>query len=141
MEGGLTRLSIKADGGSPPVPTIPMTVSGSVMVNDKPASIGSLITADGSGVKIGIDANPVQVTVPGKYGDQTKLTIQGDISKGTPLTFKIYDAQTGEEKVAEIKDPVTGQWVSTYPFEAGSAATLDLRSTGIIPMAATTNSS
>lgn len=137
-EGGLTRLSIRADGGSPPVPTIPMTVSGTVTINDKPAPIGSLITADGSGVKVGIDENPVQVTVPGTFGDPTRLTIQGDISKGTPITFTIYDAETGKEQVAELKDPATGQWVQTYPFEAGSAVTLDLRSTGIIPMAAST---
>jgi PKD repeat protein len=133
-EGGLTRLSIKADGGSPPVPTLPMTISGTALIKDQPAAIGSLISADGTGVKRGIDGNPVQVTNPGKYGDNGKLTIQGDISGGSPLTFTIYDSQTGKENVAEVKDPATGQWVSTYPFKAGSDAVLDLRSTGIIPM-------
>ena len=133
-EGDLTRLSIRANGGNPPVPTIPMTISGSVTIDDKPAPVGSLITANGSGVKVGIDANPVQVNVPGKYGEQTKLTIQGDVSKGTPLTFTIYDCQTGQEHVAEVKDPATGQWMQTFPFDAGCDITLDLRATSIIPM-------
>jgi PKD repeat protein len=133
-EGGLTRLSVRADGGSPPVPAIPMTFSGSVTINDQPAPVGSLITADGSGVKRGIDENPVQVSTPGKYGDIAKLTVQGDISSGSPITFTIYDSQTGKENVAEVKDPVTGEWVSTFPFESGTHVMLDMRSTGIIPM-------
>jgi len=134
FEGGLTRLSLRADGGKPPVPSTPMTVSGSVMIFDHPAPCGSLVTADGSGVKIGIENNPVQVNVAGKYGDQAKLTIQGDVPSGSPISFKIYDAQTGQEHVAEVKDQ-TGQWVKSYPFTAGSDVVLDLRTTGIIPMA------
>ena len=57
------------------------------------------------------------------------------MSGGSPITFSIYDATTGQEHVAEVKDPVTGQWVKTFPFTAGNDVTLDLRSTGIIPMA------
>jgi PKD repeat protein len=135
FEGGLTRLSIRAGGSTPPVPpTVPMTVSGKVTVDEKPAPVGSLITADGSGVKVGVDGNPVQVTIPGEYGEPAKLTIQGDISKGAAITFTIYDSQTGKECVAEIKDPATGQWVQAYPFDAGCNVVLDLRATSIIPM-------
>lgn len=135
FEGGLTRLSLRADGGKPPVPTTPMTVSGTVMINGLPVAPGSLITADGSGVKIGVENNPIQVNVPGKFGDKTKLTVQGNIPDGSPISFKIYDAVTGQEHVAEVKDQTTGQWVKSYPFTAGSDVVLDLRSTGIIPMA------
>jgi PKD repeat protein len=134
-EGALTRLSIKAGGGggNPPVPTLPMTISGAVTIQDKPAGTGSLITADGPGVRVGIDENPVQVSAPGKFGDNTKLTVQGDIAKGSPLMFTIYDAETGQEHGAEIMDPVSGQWIQTFPFESGSDVILDLRSSGKIP--------
>ncbi|HWQ67102.1 MAG TPA: PKD domain-containing protein [Methanospirillum sp.] len=134
-EGGLTRLDIKAEGGNPPVPTIPMTISGSVLIDGTSASIGSLVSADGAGVRVGIDGNPVQVNKPGLYGDSSKLTIQGDITEGIPLTFAVYDAQSGNEFVAEIKDPKTGEWMYTYPFKAGDDEILDLRATSVIPMA------
>jgi len=133
-EGGLTRLSIRADGGSPPVPSIPMTISGKVTIDDQPAPVGSLVTADGSGVKVGIDGNPVEVLIAGQFGEKSKLTVQGDIPKGTPITFTIYDAQTGKECVAEAKDPATGAWMKTYPFDPGCDAVIDLRATSIIPM-------
>ncbi|MDD1729567.1 MAG: PKD domain-containing protein [Methanospirillum sp.] len=135
FEGGLTRLSLKADGGKPPVPSTPMTVMGKVSINDRPAPPGSLITADGSGVQVGIDNNPVQVNKPGIYGDTVKMTIQGDIPPGSPISFTIYDAETGQEQVAEVLDPATGEWKKSYPFTEGCDIILDLRSTGIIPMA------
>ena len=133
-EGGLTRLSIRVSGGTPPGPTTPMSVSGLVIIDGNPAPVGSLITADGTGVKVGIDSNPVQVMVAGQYGEKTKLSIQGDIPSGSPITFTIYDSQTGKECVAEVKDPASGTWMKSFPFDPGCVAVLDLRATSIIPM-------
>ena len=111
-----------------------MSVSGLVIIDGNPAPVGSLITADGTGVKVGIDSNPVQVMVAGQYGEKTKLSIQGDIPSGSPITFTIYDSQTGKECVAEVKDPASGTWMKSFPFDPGCVAVLDLRATSIIPM-------
>ncbi len=139
IEGGLTRLEIRAAGGTPPVPIIPMTLSGSITLDDIPVVTGSLVTADGAGIRVGVDGNPVQISTAGTYGDQTKLTVQGDAGKGTPVTFTLYDAQSGREFTAEVKDPETGTWVQTYPFQPGTDLTLEMRAISVIPMATETN--
>ena len=132
-EGGLTRLDIRIDGGQPPTPVIPMTVSGTATINGAPIAAGSLITANGKGVSVGIDGNPVQVGSNGKFGEVKKLTIQGRIKAGDPVTLIIFNAQTGKENVAEIKDPQTGTWKTSIPFISGSDLKLEIRATTIIP--------
>jgi len=132
-EGGLTRLDIRIDGGTPPIPVVPMTISGSALVDGKPLTAGSLITADGKNVRVGIDGNPVTVGDNGRFGDGKKLTIQGDIQTGSPITFLMYDAACGNQYVAEIKDPQSGAWVSSIPFKPGADMELEIRSSSIIP--------
>ncbi|HOJ97580.1 MAG TPA: PKD domain-containing protein, partial [Methanospirillum sp.] len=133
IEGGLTRLDIRIDGGTPPIPVVPMTVSGTAMVDGKPITAGSMITADGKNVRVGIDGNPVPVGNNGRFGDGKKLTIQGDIQTGSPITFLMYDAACGNQYVAEVKDPQTGVWVASIPFKPGADLELEIRSSSIIP--------
>jgi len=133
IEGGLTRLDIRIDGGTPPIPVVPMTVSGTATVDGKPITVGSMITADGKNVRVGIDGNPVPVGNNGRFGDGKKLTIQGDIQTGSPITFLMYDAACGNQYVAEVKDPQTGVWVASIPFKPGADLELEIRSSSIIP--------
>lgn len=133
IEGGLTRLDVRIEGGTPPIPVVPMTVSGTATVDGMPITIGSMITAEGRNVRVGIDGNPVQVGPGGRFGDDRKLTIQGDIQTGELITFMMYDAACGNPYVAEIKDPQTGVWVPSIPFKPGSDLELEIRSSSIIP--------
>ena len=133
IEGGLTRLDIRIEGGTPPVPVVPMTISGVATVDGKPLTLGSMITADGKNVRIGINGNPVSVGTEGRFGDDVKLTIQGDIQTGSPITFLMYDAACGNQYVAEVKDSQTGVWVPSIPFKPGATMELEIRSSSIIP--------
>lgn len=133
MEGGLTRLDIRIDGGTPPIPVVPMTISGTALVDGKPITPGSMITADGRNVQIGIDGNPVSVEISGRFGDDKKLTVQGDIQTGSPITFLMYDAACGNQYIAEVKDPQTSVWLSSIPFKPGANMELEIRSSSIIP--------
>ena len=133
MEGGLTRLDIRIDGGIPPVPIVPMTISGTALVDGNPITPGSMITADGKNVRVGVDGNPVPVGPGGRFGDDKKLTIQGDVQTGSPITFLMYDAACGNQYVAEVKDPETGVWLSSIPFKPGADMELEIRSSSVIP--------
>ncbi len=133
MEGGLTRLDIRIDGGIPPVPVVPMTISGTALVDGNPITPGSMITADGKNVRVGVDGNPVPVGPGGRFGDDKKLAIQGDIQAGSPITFLMYDAACGNQYVAEVKDPETGVWLSSIPFKPGADMELEIRSSSVIP--------
>lgn len=77
-------------------------------MDGKPLTLGSMITADGKNVRIGINGNPVSVGTEGRFGNDVKLTIQGDIQTGSPITFLMYDAACGNQHVAEVKDSQTG---------------------------------
>lgn len=134
-EGGLTRLDIRVKGGNPPVPVTPMTLSGIVTINGQPAVAGSLITANGNGVSVGIEGNPVQVGPGGRFGDGNKLTIKGTVQAGTPVKLLIFDALSGKESVAEIKDPQTGAWVTSIVYNPGTDLQLEIRASSIIPAA------
>jgi PKD repeat protein len=145
-EGGLTRLDLKAGTDSPPVPTVPMTVSGRVIVDEKPGVVGSLVSATGMGVQTGISGNPVTVLTPALYGTPEKLKVQGDIAEGTPIFFSVFDSTTG--LVYEAKCRVSfcaldvgaqcaeydGEWLDSYPFHAGDDVVLDLKAYSYIPM-------
>ena len=132
-EGGLTRLDIRIEGGNPPIPVVPMTITGTATVDGMPLTIGSMITADGMNVRIGIDGNPVSVGNGGRFGDDKKLAVQGDIQTGSPITFLMYDAACGNQYVAEVKDSQTGVWVASIPFKPGADMQLEIRSSSIIP--------
>ncbi|PWR75016.1 PKD domain-containing protein [Methanospirillum stamsii] len=133
IEGGLTRLDIRIEGGTPPIPVVPMTFTGTVMIDGKPITPGSMVTAEGKNVRIGIDGNPVSVGNDGKFGDGRKLTVQGEIETGSLITFLLYDAACGNQYVAEVKDPQTGTWVQSIPFKPGADLQIELRNSGVIP--------
>ncbi|NLV26376.1 MAG: PKD domain-containing protein [Methanomicrobiales archaeon] len=133
IEGGLTRLDIRIEGGTPPIPVVPMTFSGTVLIDGKPITPGSMVTAEGKNVRVGIDGNPVSVGNNGKFGDGRKLTIQGEIETGTPITFLLYDAACGNQYVAELKDPKTGTWVQSIAFKPGADLQIELKNSGVIP--------
>jgi hypothetical protein len=148
MEGGLTRLNLKAGSDIPPVPTVPMTVSGRVIVDEKPAVVGSLVSAIGTGVQTGISGNPVTVVVSAQYGTPDRLRVQGNIAEGTPISFTVFDSTTGLvydamcrvslcplEVDAQCADNY-GEWMDSYPFHAGDDVVLDLKAYSFIPMAA-----
>ncbi len=138
-EGGLTRLDIRIAGGSPvpsptqkpgPVPGVPMIVSGTVTLDDIPVVAGSLIDADGEGVDRKFDGNPVSISDGGCFD---ALSVQGDIIPGSAIYFTLFDAQTAKEYSLEVKDPVTGNWMPSYPFESKDIS-LELRATSVVPM-------
>ena len=141
-EGGLTRLEIRSKGSqgkdngntSPSVPSLPMTISGKATVNNQPVQVGSLVSVTGAGVRMGVEGNPVEVSESGSYGTSTKLTVQGDMVKGTALSFSIYDSQTGQEYQTMVKNPESGQLEPTYSYEPGATRELELQATTINPM-------
>ena len=127
-EGALTWLNLRAGSSVPVAPVLPATFSGTVTWEGKPLPAGSLVTAEGSGIIGGIDGNPVELEIPGMYGEDQKLTVQGDIAPGTPITFSLYNSEIGIVKKAECKNQEFGTgWSMTYPFATGTDTTLDLR--------------
>ena len=105
-------------------PPWPQTFYGSVEVNGQPAAVGAQIEARGAGVKVGIQGNPLSVTVARRYGGPTlaepKLGVQGNIPAGTPIEFYVDGVK------AECARP-GGQWQSSYLFAAGVVTELNLR--------------
>ena len=148
MEGGLTRLDLKAGSDIPPVPTIPMKVSGRVIVDEKPAVAGSLVSAIGKGVQTGISGNPVTVVGSAQYGTPERLRVQGNIAEGTPISFTVFDSTSGLVYDAMCRVSLCplevdaqcaenyGEWMASYPFRAGDDVVLDLKAYSFIPMAA-----
>ena len=134
-EGDLTWLNLRAGTSVPIAPVLPATFSGTVTWQGKPLPTGSLITAEGTGIITGIDGNPVELASSGTYGETQKLTVQGDISRDTPITFYIYNSVMGVVEQAECKNPeFSSGWSPTYPFTSGTDTSLDLRyQSGPIP--------
>ena len=105
-------------------PPVPHAFYGSVEVNGQPAAVGAKIEARGAGVKVGIQGNPLTMTVAGRYGGRTlgepKLGVQGPIADKAPIEFYIDGVK------AECARP-GGPWQSSYPFAAGVVTELNLR--------------
>lgn len=73
------------------VPALPETFYGALTINNQPAAPGAVVEARGTGVLTGIAGNPLTTTTAGAFGSSSatgsKLTVQGTIADGTPLTF------------------------------------------------------
>ncbi|MBN1167917.1 MAG: PKD domain-containing protein [Methanospirillaceae archaeon] len=138
-EGYLTQLDLRAGSSTPAAPVLPATFSGTVSWEGKPLPVGSIITAEGSGIISGVEGNPVEVKQAGIYGDIIKLTVQGDIRKDTPVSFTLYNSETGAVQNAECRNQEFGSgWSATYPFVSGTDTTLDIRfNSGPIPAGTT----
>jgi hypothetical protein len=93
-------------------------------VHGQPAAVGAQIEARGAGVKVGVQGNPLSVTVAGQYGSsaplEPKLGVQGTIQNGTPIEFYVDGVK------AECARP-GGPWQSSYPFTSGDITELNLR--------------
>ena len=111
-------------------PSLPHSFYGAVEINGLPAPVGAQVEARGAGVLIGIDGNPLTVTVAGRYGGpggfDPKLVVQGQISTGTSIYFYVNGAP------AECAVP-GGSWQASYPFNSGAVTELNLRILGPTP--------
>jgi len=105
-------------------PPLPQPFYGTVLVSGRPAPVGAQVEARGEGVVIGIQGNPLPVTVAGKLGGpewaEGKLLVQGNIQEGTPIEFYVDGIK------AECATP-SGAWTSSYPFTSGVVTELNLR--------------
>jgi len=82
-------------------PALPHAFYGSVTINGSPAPIGTSVEARGTGVRTGIEGNPIKVTEAGKYGGpdglDPKLAVQGDLLlEGATITFYVKGVSTGQ---------------------------------------------
>ncbi|MCG2769498.1 MAG: hypothetical protein L6435_14125 [Anaerolineae bacterium] len=106
------------------VPSIPHAFYGVVQVNGEPAPVGTQVEARGTGVRTGIEGNPITVTEAGRYGGpggfDPRLVVQGTIEDGTPTEFYVNGIR------AQCAEP-GGQWLDSYPFKSGGITELNLR--------------
>ncbi len=73
-----------------PPPDVPAAFYGTLTVSGAPAPVGSIVIATGQNVMVLKPDNPLVTTEVGKYGGpglNPKLTVQGYIAEGIPLTF------------------------------------------------------
>lgn len=117
-----TFAATAAYADEPPPP--PEAYYGTVMAYGRPAPVGTQVEARGEGVVIGIDGNPLPVTVAGRYGGPEwadgKLLVQGTIQEGAALEFYVNGVK------AECAAP-GGLWTSSHPFTSGTVTELNLR--------------
>ncbi len=104
------------------IPALPHAFYGSVTINGSPAPIGTSVEARGTGVRTGIEGNPITVAETGKYGGpdglDPKLVVQGELLlEEATITFYVNGVSTGE----------------TYPFDSGETNKLDLYATIAAP--------
>jgi len=94
------------------IPVLPHAFYGSVFINGPAAPVGTTVEARGTGVRTGIEGNPIIVTEAGQYGGpgglDPKLVVQGDIPSGATITFYVNGVEA------------EGQ---TATFEAGGGPT------------------
>ncbi len=106
------------------VPEPPQAFYGTAEVNGSPAPVGAQVEARGAGVKVGIQGNPIQVTVAGRYGGRTiaepKLGVQGSIQTNAPIEFFVDGVK------AQVAVP-GGEWQDSYAYQAGVVTELNLR--------------
>lgn len=116
-------------------PVMPQAFYGTVETAGNPAEIGILIEVSGTGVRNGVDGNPIPVTINGLYGGpdsyDKKLIVQGSIAPGTTLEFYVGGVR------AEVSTDKT-TWTETYPFSSGTTSELHLRIDEIVTPVVTT---
>jgi len=87
------------------IPALPHSFYGSVTINGSLAPIGTSVEARGTGVRTGIEGNPITVTEAGKYGGpdglDPKLAVQGDILSGATITFYVNGVSTDQTATFE----------------------------------------
>ena len=107
------------------IPGLPHAFYGGVQINGMAAPVGTQVQVQGTGVSVGVQGNPLAVTVPGHYGGpgafDPKLLAQGSIADGETLTFYINGSQ------AQVREPDDPTWDNTFPWSAGAITHLDLR--------------
>lgn len=107
-----------------PVPPLPHSFSGTITINGSPGPVNTTITAQVTG-----GGGTLVTTEAGTYGgDGARLTVQGWIQDGWPITFFADGIPVECRDVA-----LGGDWVGSYPYTAGSHTPLDLRLTGESP--------
>jgi len=101
----------------------PHSFYGNLTINGADAPIGTVVTATGTNVEVGISDNPLTTTEVGQYGGPNpldpKLVVQGYIY--TPISISFY-----------VNNVFTGQ---TYPFQEAGNTNLDLAVTIVAPSA------
>jgi len=106
------------------LPPLPHAFFGHVDVNGEPAPVGAQVEARGTGVRTGVEGNPLSVVEAGRYGGpggfDPKLIVQGNVEDGTALEFYVDGAR------AKCAEP-GGPWLDIYPFAAGAIQELNLR--------------
>ncbi len=106
-------------------PVLPHSFYGNVTLHGSPAPVDTMIEAQGTGVIIDIEGNPIRTEETGVYGGpepfDPKLIVQGEIEESTPLRFYVDGFQ------AMCRDANTSSgWLWTYPFSPGVVTNLDL---------------
>ena len=85
------------------IPALPEAFYGNLSINGNPAPIGTIVEAVGTGVRTGIEGNPIITTVTGAYGSSnplgTKLVVQGDIADGTLIQFYVNNVLAAQTAV------------------------------------------
>jgi hypothetical protein len=105
---------VYADG----VPALPLAFYGCLTINGYPAPAGMVVEARGTGVRTGIEGNPLTTTDSGIYGSFNglgeKLLVQGNIDEGAILHFYINGQEADQTAV----------------WKSGMVTRLDLNLTG-----------
>jgi len=108
---------------------LPHAFWGSVEINGSPAVVGTHVKAEGEGVNVPIDFNPIITEDTGQYGgpawNDPKLLVQGEIDPETVIEF--YVSRDGVTWVKAETEPATVYWNS------GEITRVDLTATIAAP--------
>jgi len=90
----LLLMAFTAPAYAQSIPPLPHAFYGTVTINGSPApEKTTVVEARGTGVRTGIQGNPITTTVVGYYGSSdplgSKLVVQGDIAEGTVISFYV----------------------------------------------------
>ncbi len=115
--------SVFAPVAAAQAPMLPHAFYGAVEINGAPAPIGVMVEARASGIRTGIDGNPLVTTAVGGYGGSgvfaPKLVVQGDLVAGRLIEFYVNEVR------AQCAVP-GGDWQDAFPFDPGAVTHLDL---------------
>jgi hypothetical protein len=83
------------------IPPIPHSFYGNLTIDDEPAPVGTMVEALDAGGKVltQVSGNPIVTHLEGWYGEagegNPKLLVQGNLSDGTELAFRVKGSATG----------------------------------------------
>lgn len=107
-------------------PVLPQAFYGYLTINGHPAPAGAIVEARGTGVRTGIQGNPIITTAPGVYGSfdglGEKLLVQGNIADEAVLHFFVNNVETDQTAVFQ-----SGAVTQLYLSVAMTTADVNIR--------------